>query len=523
MKCWSRAIYVLVMLCFLPGIGNSQTPNFSEDIAKILYTSCSGCHRPGGVAPFKIMSYVDAYNARNLINNAVTSGLMPPWPPDTTYSRFVHERALTAEEVSMISDWAANGGPRGDSTLAPPTPVFSTGVLGTPDLVLTMPEYTSKASTKDDYICVSLPSGLTTDKVIRAIEIIPGNMGIVHHALVFIDTTGTFDTDTGDCIVPFNSKLATGWVPGAGPSIFPATGSFNMGMTIPAGGNIVLQMHYPLGTSGKKDSTQVKLYFYPDGTPNIREVYANSLLQNWSLNIPANTIQNFSALYPSTGTTTEDLTLLSIFPHMHLLGKTIESRAYTPSDTLPLVKINDWDFDWQGFYTFRNPVKLPIGSQLYGGAVYDNTIANPHNPNNPPVNVNAGLSTTDEMFLVYFLYLPYVTGDENLNMDSLLNVAIGRGPGNGKSGATFSIRPNPFNDMSFMQINLVKEADVVLQVYNLQGQVVRQLLRKRLASGDHTMVWNGKDNNGNRSANGYYICRLQVDGHVIHQKALLMR
>jgi hypothetical protein len=505
------------LLVSLSALG--QTPNWSEDVAKVVYEKCSGCHRTGGVAPFPLLSFSDAFNNQAQMANEVASRRMPPWPPDTLAHRFVHERMLTVEEANLITNWVSGGAPRGDSTLAPDPPTFDGGSgLGTPDLNLRMPTYTSKAAAEDDYICISIPSGLTSDKVIRAMEVIPGNQAIVHHALIFIDTTGTVQTDTGECVVPLNSKLIGGWVPGAGPAIFPSTKDFAMGMTIPAGSNVILQMHYPEGSAGMKDSTRVKLYFYPDGTPNIRNIGASSLLQNWFLSIPPNTVQTFTARYPGSGTMVDDWTLLSIFPHMHLLGKQISVEIRSPGDTTKLINIPDWDFEWQGFYTFKKPAKLPVGSYLYTNALYDNTISNPHNPNNPPLHVNAGLSTTDEMYLVYFLYLPYQAGDEHLNVDSIMNLPLAiPEPAN---GMLFEVSPNPFTERTLFRFNLKNSVASNIQVYDLQGRLVRELLNKTLSSGRHTMSWNGLDAAGQSVPDGVYVLRGQFGDHIVNRKVI---
>jgi hypothetical protein len=132
--------------------------------------------------------------------------------------------------------------------------------------------------------------------------------------------------------------------------------------------------------------------------------------------IPANTVSTFTADYNIPAQV--NLTLLDVFPHMHLLGKSITAWAETPTNqTIPFIEIPDWDFHWQGFYDFRNPVKLPGGSVLRSTATYDNTASNPYNPNNPPTVVTGGEATNEEMMLVYFSYTLYFNGDENIVID----------------------------------------------------------------------------------------------------------
>ena len=175
-------------------------------------------------------------------------------------------------------------------------------------------------------------------------------------------------------------------------------------------------MHYPEGSFGQLDSTKVKIYFYPLNT-NIREVSSDFLINEGIFGapfiLPANQITEITGTY---GPTVQDYSFMSVFPHMHLLGKSIEMYAVTPTnDTINLVRINNWDFEWQGAYLFEKFIKIPAGSIIYGNGIYDNTQST-SNPN--PVTVQSGLNTQDEMFIGIFQYLPYQTGDENISIDA---------------------------------------------------------------------------------------------------------
>ena len=148
-------------------------------------------------------------------------------------------------------------------------------------------------------------------------------------------------------------------------------------------------------------------------------------LQNWSLSIPPNQVVDYTAQYPNSGGIPIDISVLSVFPHMHLLGQTIKAYAVDPQgDTVKFVNVPHWDFHWQDFYFFRHIQKAPAGSVIKGEATYDNTVNNEHNPSNPPVWVTAGESTTDEMFMVYFHYLYYQPGDELYDLESMMNVGL---------------------------------------------------------------------------------------------------
>jgi hypothetical protein len=173
-----------------------------------------------------------------------------------------------------------SGYPEGTATETPPPPVFNEGsVLGDGDLQVQIPTYASKAIANDDYVCFSLPTNLTEQRIIKAVEVIPGNPEIVHHVLVYVDQNGIEATDTtgGNCASPssFNTKLVGGFTPGATPIIFPNQDPIKLGVKVDAGAKIYLNMHYPIGSYGLVDSTKVIFHFYPPGETDVREVYQN--------------------------------------------------------------------------------------------------------------------------------------------------------------------------------------------------------------------------------------------------------
>jgi len=405
----------LIILFFIPIICIGQTPNYSEDIAPIIYNKCLQCHHTNGIAPLSLENYIDAASNSGMIQHVTSTGEMPPWPPDTLYRNFSYENVLTFDEITKITDWIVAGVPIGDTALLPPKPIFSNNSIlgGVPDLELQMPNYISNAtSTADDYICFSIPTGLIQNKKVRAIEVIPGNMNIVHHVLVSIDPfpNSTIVT-TPNCMAP-PGDLIYGYAPGSLPITYPNGISGDFGVTLPAGSSISLGMHYPEGSFGELDSTKVRFYFYPDNT-NIREIETDFLITNWSFVLPPHQI---TAVDDSFGPLSQDFSLMSIFPHMHLLGKDLECYAITPmNDTINLIRINQWDFEWQGFYFFEKFIKIPAGSIIYAKGNYDNTVSL-SNPN--PTLVYPGDNTTDEMFVFGFQFLPYQEGDEDIVIQS---------------------------------------------------------------------------------------------------------
>jgi len=402
----------------------AQVATWTDNIACILYTRCTSCHHDGGIAPFSLMTYGEATSAAFGMQYAVNSGSMPPWPPDPAYRSFAHERVLTQEEIDLINDWVNNGMPEGDGTSPMPPVYISSEEITSPDLVITMPNFTVSTVGNDVYRCFVIPTGLLQNRFIKEIEVVPGNREAVHHVLVYQDVTATpaaLDAAaTGPGYTSFGvtgssaSVLISAWVPGQGKKVYPGS----MGVKIPAGANIVLQVHYPATSNGQQDQTKVNIKF---ATGTVREVSIATPLRHGALNegpliIPANTTRTFTSNYLIPAA---NLTILDVAPHMHLLGKSIKAWAVTPLGvTIPLIDIPEWDFHWQGFYDFRQPVKIPAGSMLYGAATYDNTTANPNNPNNPPQIVTVGEATDEEMMLIYFSYTIHYPGDENIVIDT---------------------------------------------------------------------------------------------------------
>jgi len=516
------------LLCTLISNVQSQSLTFSEDIASIIYSNCTSCHRSGGIAPFALESYNDVVTNSALIPFYISNGIMPPWPPDTSYQHYAGERVLTQQEIDDITDWINGGMLEGDTAMTPDPPIFVVGSsIGVPDIKLQIPTYTSKAISSDEYVCFSIPINIPSTKFIKAIEVIPGNKAIVHHALAYYDEAGTVQTDTTDgCLGVNGASLMTGFTPGAGPTIFPSTGNMNMGMTIMPNSNLVLQIHYPEGSGGQLDSTYVNIFFYPDSVTNIREVSAGPILSNWLLAIPANTTQTFNAQYPQgAGTLPSSFSLLTVFPHMHLLGQSIEAYAVSAAnDTLNFSRINNWDFEWQGFYNFKKVLVLNAGDKLYAKAVYDNTTANPNNPNNPPQLVIAGESTTDEMFLVYFHYLPYEPGDELLNLDSLLSLPLGiaHDPKKDDVAQVLTAYPNPFSDGTTFQYYLNADAEVTLQIIDVLGRTINTVSLKQ-TRGLQTYHWKGDDTGGNQVKNGLYYFHLKIGGALVSKRTVISR
>jgi len=408
----------LLLVLLIPTIGFAQNPNYSEDIAPILYGKCLQCHHSGGISNLNLESYANTVTNAVMIQHVTSTGKMPPFPPDTLFQHYAYENVLSMNEISTILDWITIGVPLGDTSLLPPMPTFgNSSQLGVPDLELQIPTYTSTAtSNSDDYVCFSIPTGLLQNRKIKAIEVIPGNLQTVHHVLVSIDlVTNNSVVTTANCMGPQGDMIYS-YAPGSVALTYPETINNSFGVELPANSSVSFAMHYPEGSFGQIDSTKVRFYFYPQSTV-IREITTDFLINEGLFGMPFYLPPNqITEITGSFGPTMQDYSFMSVFPHMHLLGKDLECIAVTPTnDTINLVKINNWDFEWQGSYFFENFLKIPAGSMIYAKGNYDNTLS-ATNPN--PVAVQSGLNTEDEMFIFIFQFLPYQLGDENISIEN---------------------------------------------------------------------------------------------------------
>ena len=358
-----KKTFIFFAFIFIAVGGFSQAPTY-KDVAGIIYVRCTNCHNQNHKYPF--LNYTQVQVMSGSIQADLTSGRMPPWHPDTTYTRFLHENLIMPSEKTAILNWITAGAQKGDTTQAPPAPVYPKYKLtGTPDKEVKAPVFTSNAYTADSYVCFSLQTGLTQDRILRAYEIVPGNVNIVHHVVVNVDTTASIASDlSGGCYSQGGQYSIGGYALGSPPTVFPGTGPLKMGIRIKAGSNLILQVHYPVGTVGQADSTKIRLYYYPVGTTGVRPVYVTTPLQNWTMNIPANTIKTYAATDVSTAAT-NSISIFATFPHSHKICSNIINYAYLGTDTIPLIRINNWDFNFQGFYTFDFMKKIPMGHRLY--------------------------------------------------------------------------------------------------------------------------------------------------------------
>jgi mono/diheme cytochrome c family protein len=388
-------------------------PNYAEHIAPIIQQNCQSCHRAGEIGPMAFESYEQVRQYAANIVEVTQSKFMPPWKPIEGHGEFKNKRTLTEEQVSTIKRWTEAGTPAGDLTKMPKAPEFPNGwQLGTPDLVLTMPEkWTVAASGEDVYRCFVLPTNLKEDKQVVAVEYRAGNKRVVHHVLGFIDVAGEgrkldakeegpgYTNFGGPGFLPYGEL--GGWAPGNMPSLLPD----GIGRNLPAGSDVILQVHYHPTGKVEDDITQVGIYFAKKPLEKQLRIFPVAFTK---LDIPPGEANyRVEANVPMLA----DADLLFVTPHMHLLGREVEMWATLPDGTVkPLIKIDDWDFRWQDNYNYKEPVRIPKGAKLTLKARYDNSTANPRNPVNPPRRVNWGEGTNDEMCIGF---LGFVAANEN--------------------------------------------------------------------------------------------------------------
>ncbi|MDF2453637.1 MAG: hypothetical protein K0S26_3141 [Bacteroidota bacterium] len=504
-----------------------------KDVAGIFYARCTSCHHTGG-SDYPFMNYTETAAMASSIDYALQNDIMPPWSADTSYTRFMHERIITSSEKQLILDWISGGTIKGDTTLAPPAPIIPHGyqLAGNADLTLSIGNFTSTSTSTDKYYCFSIPSGLTQDRILRAFEIVPGNPAIVHHAVVTADTTGAYTSDlSGSCYnIPGNLGIGT-YAPGSKATIFPSQAPLKAGMYLKAGSKIIIQLHYPSGSAGEVDSTKIRLFFYPVNETGVRRIYSTTPLQNWSMSIPANTIKTFSAYYPSASISLPvSLSAFAVMPHSHLLCKSILYYAVNPGiDTIKLVRINDWDFEWQDYYTFKKLVKIPAGYKLYSKHVYDNTAANPNNPSSPPVNVYAGTGTMDEMLFDGMMYLIYQPGDELIDIETIINndtllnpnsVTAIRDKESGTALINSVAYPNPFTNTIAIKYILKRATDISIEIRDIVGRKVYSGKSVNQSEGYHELNWDGRDLSGNKASAGIYFYTIKTGDYSFDNKII---
>jgi peroxiredoxin len=361
--------------------------SYAGNVAKIVQNKCQDCHRPGQVAPFSLVSYDDARKHAAMIREVVTERRMPPWHADPRYGHFVNDRSLSAKDRATLLAWVDQGMPLGDTKDMPPPRTFPEGwTIGQPDVIFELPEpYYVPAQGVVSYVYFRVPTNFKEDRWIQAAEAVPGDRSVVHHIIVYVlDAAGPRDARR-------RPSHFTGFAPGNAPSVFPE----GTAKKIPAGAELMFQVHYtPIGKV-KTDRSKVGLVFAK--TKPAREAFTIGVA-NPDLLIPARTDD---VKVPSSMELSCDVRLLSFMPHMHLRGKDFKYTFTKPGESPQVVlSVPAFDFAWQTYYVLSEPMNLPKGTRIDCLAHFDNSESNVYNPD-PSKMVRWGEQTFEEMMIGY--------------------------------------------------------------------------------------------------------------------------
>jgi hypothetical protein len=404
---WVTSGLVLAAMLAVPGVALAQAePTYSRDVAPIFREKCENCHRPGYIAPMSLQTYAESRPWARSIKNRVEIRQMPPWhiDPAVGIQEFDNDRSLTRNEIDTIVRWVDGGAPQGDPSDLPPAAVFADDDVwnfaerfdGAPDVVIYSTPYTMRALAQDAWWKPEVPTGLTEDRWIRAIEIRPSTVAgrtITHHALARLQQEE--DPEDLGAASEVGPGILMEWAVGKQGEIMRE----NSGKLIKADSSIVWDIHYSSAGEEVTDTVELGLYLYPkDAPPKFRQVLsAWSSLEGGSgnLSIPPNQItatERFHVLR-------QNGRLENFQPHMHLRGKGMQLTAVLPSgETQVISRVSDFNFNWHNNYVYADDAAplLPKGTVIAVKSWYDNTSANRANPD-PNQWVGYGDRTVDEM------------------------------------------------------------------------------------------------------------------------------
>ncbi len=390
--------------------GTSAAPTFFKDVLPILQDRCQSCHRAGEVAPMPLMTYEQTRPWAASMAHVVETRMMPPWFADLRYGHFANDVSLTSQQIATISAWAAGGAPAGDEREVPVPRKWAQGWnIPQPDLVVTMPKPVQiPARGEVEYTYEIVPTHFAEDRWVQMSEFRPGSPAHLHHAVVYIrppDSQWLRHAPVGE---PFTasmlndplerreahettSDLLLVYAPGSSPDEWPE----GMAKFVPAGSDLVFQMHYTTNGSADQDQTRIGLAF-AKAPPKQRVITLQ--LNNHALIIPPG-VDDFRV--EVQGTLPNDATLLSLFPHMHLRGKRFEYDIVHEDGSVEVLLRVNYHFHWQLSYRLAERRQLKAGTRLRAIAWYDNSKNNPHNPD-PTKTVTWGDQTSDEMMAGFF-------------------------------------------------------------------------------------------------------------------------
>jgi peroxiredoxin len=409
--------------------------SYNDDIAPILKRCCIGCHREGAIGPWAMTDYATVQGWAAMIREVILTKRMPPWNTDPHIGEFSNNAALTLEEERLLIDWIDEGAPRGDGvdsltevTKANP----NEWTLGQPDLILygkpqSIPA-TGVIPYRYDRISVPLPEGTW----VRGIEILPSNPKVLHHALVmhldferkdakgalWINTYPPPPTAPPNTVwINWPEEIMGTYLPGTKAQLFPdGTGKFLM-----PNSKLLMQYHYTTTGRPEIDAPRIGIYLSKTVPPHTRQTTA---AVNQEFRIPPNEKEYRVS---ATHTFDEDVVLYKLQPHMHYRGKWMNVEAHYPDGKVEtILSVPNFHFDWQRYYTLKEPVSIPAGTRIVANGAFDNSSQNRKNPD-PSKWLQWGLKSTDEMFGCFLVY----------RSGNAVDVASDENPSRGTQGHRF--------------------------------------------------------------------------------------
>ena len=409
--------FVILSLLATTSLPCQQEVTYTEHVAPILYQNCTSCHRTGQGAPFPLQTYKHAKRRARMILKVTGGRFMPPWHPVKGHGEFVGERRLSDAQIATLRRWVEGGKKEGDPRKLPAMPAFPEGwQLGKPDLVVQMPKgYPVPAGGPDIYRNFVVPLNLQEDKWLTAVEVRPGARAVLHHIIFSLDTSGNARRQDGRDGKPGFSGMRGGgarrgqlgmstsglggWAVGGQPQHLP----MGLARNVPKGADLVLRSHFH--PSGKEEIEQTTLGLYFTDKPPTRTMVGLQLPPLFGvaagIDIPAGE-KNFEL--KDSFTLTVPAQALTVGGHAHYLCKKMQVLATFPDgEERSIFYIDNWAFNWQNRYQYKEPVDLPKGTRIDVTVTYDNSAENPSNPHDPPKRVFWGLQSTDEMGSVTLL------------------------------------------------------------------------------------------------------------------------
>ena len=397
-----KAVLIALAVSVSAGPAFAATaPTFSKDVAPILFKNCVECHRPTAMAPMSLLTYEDARPWARAIKQKVASRQMPPWGADPTVAKYSNDVSLKQAEIDTIAAWVDGGALEGDKRELPAAPQFAEGwSIGKPDYIFKMQKpFTVPADGTVPYVYISIPTNLKQDIWIRAVELKPTDRRVVHHIISnLVEGNGAAPDPEPKLTRDPNRKEIGGGLGGLVPGRL--YGEFEEGVArkIPAGADIVLQMHYTTIGQAVTDQTEIGVVVSREPPAN-RRAEGGGSIPNTTFAIPPG-----DPNYEVTGKTTfnRDTYLSSLYPHMHVRGKDATYTVIYPDGREEVVlRVPKYDFNWQLSYKLAEPKLLPKGTTLKVTMHYDNSTANRFNPD-PTATVRWGDQTWEEMMLGYY-------------------------------------------------------------------------------------------------------------------------